>query len=271
MSVKKSSWKSSRTDDDDDLEFVEVAKVKRKMSYVLYGRSGTGKTTIAGSFPKPAALLDIRDDGTDSVKDRKGLFVLDVKDWDHLERIHAKLKENKQGFKTVILDTLTQMQQLAVEHVLSKAKKPVENAGGWGSMTKQQWGDVARIMKDWIIRFRDLPMEVVFIAHDRTFNAGDEDDTDNILAPEVAPRLSPSVVSTLTGAVSFIGYTFLRLHKYTKEVNGKKVKKERIEYCLLVGPDPLRVTKTRKGKDLEVPRVLVDPDYETIQEALTGE
>src|SRR5690606_4205793 len=109
-------------------------------------------------------------------------------------------------------------------------------AGDFGTMTKGQWGDVASWLKIWITNYRDLPMQVVFLAQDRVFNGEDEDNGEGEIHPEVGPRLSPSVNSHLCAAVSIIGNTFIRSRVVKREINGKKKEKEVIEYCLRIGP-----------------------------------
>lgn len=274
MRVKPSRRsKKSIEDDDDELPVRNVGDIKRKRSWVFYGRSGTGKTTIASSFPKPLLLLDVSDEGTDSIADIEDIQVRDIEEWDDLEHTYWWLVKNPDAYKTIVIDTVTQLQSKCVEKILAAKKKDASRAGEWGSMTKGEWGDVARAMKTWLERFRSLPMEVVFLAQDRVFNFDDDSgDSEEQLAPEVGPRLSPSVASALNAMVSVIGNTFTREKVRSKKgENGKIVEKRKIEYCLRVGPNPVYVTKLRKPKVIEAPAFIVDPTYEDLIEAIKGE
>ena len=67
MAIKKTSGKMSTP-----IKFTPVEHLPSVLAVLLYGRSGTGKTTIAASFPTPLLLLDIREKGTDSVANVKG-------------------------------------------------------------------------------------------------------------------------------------------------------------------------------------------------------
>lgn len=271
--MKKPVQKSqSRTSD--RLVTKDVAEINRPRSFVFYGRSGTGKTTISSTFPKPLLFLDVKDQGTDSISDVKGIRVREINSWDDFEETYWYLQKHPDEFKTIVIDTVSQLQSLVVEKVLNDKKKDASKAGDWGSMTKREWGDVAQIMKSWIVNIRDLPMEVVFLAQDRVFNL-DEDGAGNseeeILTPEVGPRLSPSVASTLNAAVSVVGNTFVRIRRFKKEINGKIKEKEKKEYCLRIGPNPIYVTKLRKPKSIELPDVIVNPEYEDLMAAIKGE
>lgn len=244
--------------------------VKRR-SFAIYGRSGTGKTTLACSFPGPVYLIDINDDGDDSVADIKDLEIAEPKTWQEMEDHYWYLKKGDHDFQTVIIDTITNMQQLAIVKILESKKKRTDNAGDWGTMTKREWGDVAQLMKTWIDNWKNLDMEVVFNAQDRLFNVSDEDDEESQLDPEVGPRLSPSVKSALNAAVSFIGNTFIRQREVIKEVAGKKKHVLKTEYCLRVGPNSVYITKVRKPKGIELPSVIVDPTYDDIVDLIKGE
>lgn len=251
----------------------KVSDVRRHRSYVIYGVSGTGKTTLSGDFPKPLLLLDFNDKGTDSISDVKDIDVAEITSWADLEEWYYYLLKSKE-YKTVVFDTVTQMQSLCVQHVLSKkGKKDTARAGDWGTMTQREWGDVAALMKQWIIQFRDLDMEVVFLAQARVFNMSeDADDMDEMLIPEVGPRLSPSVKDALNAAVDVIGSTFIRKRVIVKkDANGKKKEIEKTEYCLRIGPSPVYTTKIRKPKKVEAPAFIVDPDYETIKSIIEGD
>jgi hypothetical protein len=251
----------------------KVSDTNSSRSYVIYGISGTGKTTLAGSFPKPALLLDINDKGTDSISDIKGIEVAECPDWETLEEWMYYLLENPKEYKTVIIDTVTQMQSIAIEMILKKKKKSTDRAGDWGTMSQREWGDVASEMKSKINTFRDLPLETVFLAQARVFNVNEDDMDEQEIAPEVGPRLSPSVKDAINAAVDVIGSTFVRKRIIKKKgVEGKKPREiEKTEYCLRVGPNPVYITKIRKPKSIVAPAVIIDPVYEDILEIIKGE
>lgn len=270
---------SSPSVSDEDLIETKRSKPTDHRSVVIYGRSGTGKTTLSCSFPDPILLIDVNDLGTDSVRDLIDDTVdsVDATVWSDLEEFYWYLKKRPDKYKTLVIDTVSQMQQLAIEKVLTDAGKSTAKAGEWGSMTKKDWGEVASLMKNWLVMFRDLPMNVVFVAQDRTFNLGDEGDEDSPLNPEVGPRLSPAVASALNAAVHIIANTFIRqtLKEVKVERKGRRkplIKEEKvIEYCLRIGPNPTYVTKVRKPKGVGLPEVITNPSYKKLIKTLKGE
>lgn len=279
--MAKTPKRTSSREDDELPGLKDVSEIHRKRSTVLYGRSGTGKTTLAASWPKPILYLDIRDEGTDSIRDVENIKVKEITSVEDIEEVRDwLLRGNHKKFKTLVIDTMSQLQEIYVEEQAANPKKKLrgsegKRAGDFGTLTKQDWGQVASAMKSLIIDLRDLPMEVVFIAQDRTFNFGDETDEgdENALAPEVGPRLMPSVASVLNAAVGNIGNTFIRIRYETRKDKdtGKKLKPKKVtEYCLRVGASSTYVTKIRKPKGVTAPDFIVDPDYEDILDIIEG-
>jgi len=256
----------------DGFHFVRVSEIDRPCSWAIYGRSGSGKTTFAATFPKPILILDIRDQGTDSIADVKDIFVRSIDKWDEIEETYYWLKEHPTRFKTVVFDTVTQMQQLCMEHILTDKRKSTDRAGDWGTMTRREWGDVSGTMKTWITDFRDLPLEMVFLAQERVSTTDeDEENPDNMITPEVGPAVIKSVAVTLNAAVSVIANTFIRQRRYTKMINGKRVEKQEPQYCLRIGPNPIYTTKIRKPKNIIAPAFIENAEYKDVIALKKGE
>lgn len=248
-------------------KIVPVSQISNPRSFVFYGLPGTGKTTLAGSFPKPALLIDFNDKGTDSVSDVKDLDVAQVYTIDELEALYWQLQEGKLDYETVIIDTVTGMQQMIIADVTG-AKESMK----WGSMTRKQFGEVSATMKEMITNYRDLPLNMVFLAQQRVFNIDENDElSDDELPPEIGPAIMPSIATHLNAAVNVIGQTYIRLVVEYKENGKKKVKRERMQYCLYVGPNPVRTTKIRKPKSVVLPSFLINPVYKDLISIIKGD
>lgn len=239
-----------------------VADIPIELNVLLYGRSGTGKTTLIGSAPKPLLILDIREKGTTSIRNIKDTFVLSLHSWKDFEEAYWFLmSEEGQKYKTIAIDTITQLQEFALEQIRGSAK---------GLVSRKTWGEASGLMKTWIMLFRDLPMNVIFTAQDRQTKGGDEDDEDmdSAIIPEVGPYVMPSVAKIMNAAVDIIGNTFIR-EKVTvikDPKTNKKTESKKMEYCLRVGPHPIFVTKFRTptGGGDSIPPVLVSPTFKDL-------
>lgn len=266
MDTKKAAKKIKSVSQEDD-----------PLTAVFYGKAGTGKTTLLGTFPK-VLHLDIREEGQKVLKKIKGIKTASIEDWDDLVSMYLYLKKEKHSFETVGLDTAGQAQMLAVEEVMRKHKKKGK-AGDWGTMTQKMWGEVATMCKELFLNFRDLKkmgINVVFIDHDREFKDRDEDEDDdgNIsrIAPHMGPALSPSIVSTLNAAVDLIGETFIGEEVKITKQDGKKIKKKSTEYYLRIGPNSSYITKVRRPKgDEKLPDALKNPNYNKLIDLMEGD
>lgn len=268
---KPSKVTRSKDIDTDDISsrIKPVSNIEGPIKMVLYGRSGTGKTTFAASFPKPALLIDCKDKGTKSVSDVKGLDVFSVEEWDDAEQIYWFLKKDRK-YKTVIVDTCTGLQDIAIRKVLSDKNKESDDPMKWGVMKRQDWGDAASKLKVWLGNINDLPSHTVFIAQEKASSVEEDDEDDGAILPEIGPYLMKSVASFLNAAVDTIGNTYKREKvKKKRDKETKRIVEERaVQYCLRLGDSAVYTTKTRKPKSQEVPGFLVDPEFEDLEELI---
>lgn len=241
--------------------------VKDIVNYLVslfYGRSGTGKTTLAATYPKKCLFLDFRDKGTDSIRDVEGIDVLEILEWDDVEDTYWALKKDAKSYKSLVIDTVSGMQTLAISKV-----KEDNNVGETENLSRRNWGEVAGLMTTWIMNYRDLPMHVVFLAADRTKNASDDDEDvdDERLEPEVGPSLIPSVARILNASVEVIGNTYIRQRK---RAEGDKII-EVTSYMLRIGPHPYYITKIRSPKVFKTPGSIANPTFKKILKITKGE
>lgn len=234
-------------DVDQDFEFLKA---------LFYGKPKKGKTTLGASGPKPL-IIDCNEKGTMSVRRVPDCKVFRASTWTDIDLAYWYLHAGKHDRQTVVIDTVTTLAQLCMKFVLGDeaSRDPTKDPE---MPSKREWGKVGELMKTVIINFRNLPMNVIFLAQERRW-VGDEDEGE---APEIVPDVSPSVRNALTPAVDIIG----RL--YAKEVMVKKGGKEvpKFEYFLLVGPDEVATTGDRTGDRNHpgLPRVIRNPNIPAI-------
>ena len=93
------------------LEIKKVNEIPVPKTFLFYGKSGTGKTTLAGTFPKPL-FLDINENGTSSV-DNKEAQVISIKSYDDFNDFILNIDNYYEEiqWKTLILDTIGKLQE----------------------------------------------------------------------------------------------------------------------------------------------------------------
>lgn len=255
------------------IPFTPVERLPAIMACLIYGKTNTGKTRISSTFPKPLLLLDVREKGTDSISNVKGVSVGHIDEWKQLEDVYWYLKDGNHEYKTVVIDQLTQLEKLALAQAKKDNRKEEDD-----HTSKRDFGAASGLLTTWILNYRDLidtGMNVVFLAHDR-LTGGTEDENapdEGQIDPSVGPRMMPSVASFLGGSVKLIGNTFIRETFSIKQQPGSKLKKKvrLVEYCMRLGPHAYYATKTRTPVGIAAPAVLVDPDYDKLMAVMAGD
>jgi len=266
--VRRKRKTTKKTDATDYSQVVKkirpVGEKTGNLKALFYGRQGTGKTTLAATFPHPIIFLDMREEGEDSIADLGHIAeIIEIEKWEEVEQMYWYLKSGDHHFKTVVIDTVTQMQGLKMAQI-----RELNNKGPDDLITKSMWGTISGGIQTWVLNFRDLPMNVVFLGQDRINRMEEEDDeSDEQLAPEVGAAVMPSVAKTLNAAVKVIGQTYL---KEVMRKKGGKIERD-VEYRLRLGPHAIYNTKIRKPKPRYLPEYIVNPKYDEIVKIIKGE
>lgn len=226
-----------------------VSDVQSPVKCLAYSRNGKGKTTFAASFPK-CLILDIDEEGTRSVKHTKA-FVRQLRRWEDIGFAYWYLRGGKHPFETVAIDTVTAMQEVCMAMVMGEAEDRDPNRER-GMPDKRTYGRAGKLMGRQMLAFRNLPMNVVFLAQERVDK---DDETGEPLWH--GPDLPASSRGVLLGCVGVTG----RLYKAEVKMKGKKPK---WEVRMLVGEHEDYETKDRTTV---LPKVLRNPTGGKIIEA----
>lgn len=246
----------------DDDEGIKIA---------LYGRSGTGKTTLWSSFPKPILAIicsghqragELR--SIDTPENRKTIKTVTLKESREAFDLIDHQKDTGK-FKTIVLDHGTGLQDLTLKEILGLDELPAQKS--WGMAKREQYGQSTAQCKEILRKMLGLTCNVVVVAQERSFT---EDSEDEMIDPCIGPALSPSLTGWLNPAVDYVAQTFIRQKTVTKtsKIGTKEVqttvKAPGVDYCLRVGPHAIYTTKFRMPKGIEMPEVIVDPDFNQI-------
>jgi len=201
---------------------------------LVYGESGTGKTRLASTFPK-VLFLDI-DKGMSSVTEH--VDAVDIDNFHQLEEAYAFLKSGEHEYETVVIDTLNEMQRIAMRATVADFPQIRRSYDDLPSMS-----DYGKMLHEFLELTRDfvhLPLRVVLLAqvNSRQF------DTD-VLMPQLVGKNSAREVAR---KMDVIGYIEKSDHE---DQAGHKL-------AQIVFDADNYVTKDRS---FALPPVLVDPTY----------
>lgn len=240
----------------------------------VYGKSGTGKTTLWSTFPGPILALicsggskpgELKSIDTPAMR-RK----IDARIIDSPKQIEAIEDVAAEGFATVVLDHASSFLRLVLKDILGLDRAPLNLT--WGTATQAQWGIINSQMIQHLSTLLSLSCNVVIVAQEREFNTNAEADVE-ALTPYVASDVTPGVLRWLYPAADYTVQTFIR--QKTREVvtvNKKKIRlpTKGVEYCLRTAPSPVSMTKFRLPKGHDLPECIVDPTFEKIQALING-
>ena len=162
---------------------------------LLYGPPGTGKTTAAASAPGPILWVNLEGTGAMSYARRvaaeREVELLEIQmrpDEDPRERLReAVMYAQTNDVGTIVIDTV------------GKLRQGIAFAIGGDSPSMPEWGQVAKAMRDLIRTLRDLPANVVLIAHESIT----EDEGAVLIQPDIGGKTTAEVMAE----VDVIGYT----------------------------------------------------------------
>lgn len=226
---------------------------------LIYGPNGTGKTTITGTFPGPRLILDINEKGTRALAGTVDSHKRFIDTFDMFQMAYWYLKSGNHPYKTVVLDNVTTLQELAMRFVMGK-EADFDASKDMDMPTKRDWGGLSQVMKRWLIDFRNLPMNVVFIAQEKKTN-DDDLESDEV---SVFPQVSGSVKAILGAAVDVIGRT------YTTETIDEN-DKARLRFCMRILPNSRYMAKIRLPVGAQSPPSIVNPNYAALQKIMSGQ
>lgn len=251
------------------------------LKVLVYGESGSGKTTIASSFPAPINWLicsggdrpgELR--SIDTPENRKRIRPVVVTSFD---QFRSEVEAVKKGDgTTVVLDHASGFADLVLASIIGK---PVPAQKSWGLASQQQYGQLSLQCKEAFRELLSLPINVVILAQQRTFGGKDDGADPDLIKPTVGAALTPSVTGWLNPACDYVAQAYKRPRMVSRKrkIGGEEVvtveRDKGVEYCLRVGPHDVFMTKFRVPGGVEVDEIVLgkgDSAYQRIVGLIKG-
>jgi phage nucleotide-binding protein len=226
---------------------------KQTFGLCIYGRGGTGKTTLLGTMPGKGLIIDVPqiEGGTFVLEDKADrIDIVPVETWDEVQPIYWYLKKEKHDYRWVAIDSITAFQELAKRKVV-KERDTALNADPH-TITLQEWGKMGQLVGELVYQFRLLPLHTIWVAQERSHGS---DEGGRIVGPDIIP----SALAALMPSMMIVGRLSVQ---QTEDASWARI--------LRVGPHPDYYTKVRAKPGLEVPSVIARPDIGSILRFLLG-
>lgn len=237
-------------------DVVDIADLGQRNFYVVYGKSGSGKTFFGSTFPKPILYLQIGDDGSNTIADVDGIYAKRINTPEDLKSVGKELIKDKK-YKTVFVDTFSMLtNEWQNENIIAKKKK----------MTQQAWGDLKVDTEELIRLFYKIALNhvVLFSCHEGVDSfEGMEDE----ILPDVRPNVTKGARTYLEGMANY----GIHMTKLKKTIEKDGIEKEVVRFAAHVGPNPYYWTKFQVSPSIKLPEVLYNPTYSKIQKLLGKE
>lgn len=167
---------------------------KPKITILIYGHGGVGKTTTAASAPSPI-LIDF--EGGSKYFGLRGISidVAQVQTWDEVRELYKTLRTSK--YESVIIDPVGEAMEKLMNSMIEEKKSKLVQPDGQPTMAG--WGYLKDNMRRFVKSFRDMDKHLILIAHV-------EEKADDEGAIKKRPMIRTKLSQELINMVDIVAY-----------------------------------------------------------------
>ena len=208
---------------------------------LIYGDPGAGKTHLCGTamdhkLTHPMLVLDV-EGGTVTLHNRPDVDVIQIRSMDQIVRVHGELVRNEPYYKTVAVDSITELQKLDMRTVMQEQYDKRPDTTDKDVPSQREWGKSGERVRRVVRAFRDLECHVIMTA---LATEREDEKTKKIIT---YPSLPGKLRSEIPGFFDVVGY--LRAVQERGDGSSSEVVINRI--MQVVGTDRV-IAKDRTGK-----------------------
>jgi hypothetical protein len=171
-----------------------------EVKFLVYGESGVGKTVFASTWPD-CVFLDI-DKGMSSVTRRVSRIPIhsipEQSAWDALSRAIGFLESSDlHQFKTVIVDSLNEMQTISMDHIIRKfpkIRRPYDELA-----SQSDYGKMLDDFSKAVRRLKALPMHVILVCQ-----VAPQVYEDDVIQPQLVGKHTSRNVARMQDIVGYL-------------------------------------------------------------------
>lgn len=188
---------------------VPPSEIVSWINLLVYGDPGAGKTHLAGTaadspHTSPVLVLDV-DGGVTTLRHRQEIDVVTIRSErqlrDSYNKLYHSIKDGKIHYKTVVIDSLTELASLGMKDIMVVAYNKNPETVDIQVPSQREWGKSRENIREIVRAWRDLPCNVIYCAHAGTLQ---EEDQPTKYFPGFAGKLRTDI----PGFMDIVGYLY---------------------------------------------------------------
>jgi hypothetical protein len=212
----------------------------------IYGKPGIGKSTLANSFPKPLFLLTEENGivGADCLPVSASFEEF----WDNVKGVC----EEEHDYKTIVIDSISMLDNLVVEYIISKDNKGTTLAsacGGYGAGYAKA-ASIHRAIKSKLDSLQNKGITVLYVAHMavKAHRCPDTEDYDIYSIVANHDKTREVYIDDMDAVL------FCKMRSFVNETDkGRKIIKSTEDRLIVTGSSDANVSKNRFNMPNEIP------------------
>jgi hypothetical protein len=243
------------------LSKVTTGKKMKPLAVLLHGVHGIGKSTFGAGSTNPIFVGSEENDELEISRFPK------VETWEDLTTQLKTLRDENHGFKSLVLDTVDSLEQVAQKQILTgkdSGKTMATAMGGFGKAYEKMRDMFLEIRDDYLIPLRDQKgMNIILLAH--TEKTKHEDPITNTQYDLYQTAIHKKIKPVFEDWVSAILFANFELYRAERDSDGKEYAIGDGERRIFTEERPSHIAKNRFKLDYELPL-----DFKTFARAVAG-
>lgn len=180
----------------------------------IYGRNGTGKSTLGASITGMNVLVvSVDDENIRPYIGKPNIRIAKIRRWRDVMDVYDIVSNPKANIQALVWDTWSRIQDLALGHVCAyepadpqKLRDYIDripkNPDGW-----KGWGQIGALCSEWQRNFNVLPVHGLYLMQEQDREQRNDDTT----TMQTGPRLTPYALSGIRDSVEILGRLYVEV------------------------------------------------------------
>lgn len=214
---------------------------------LIHAAPGVGKTHLCGTAaddPATSPVLYIDTEGGTLTIRGKAVDVVRVTSWNDIVKLITHLRKGKHKYRTIVLDSLTELQKLIMNDILRENMLAGGRARDPDIPEQRDWAKSTERVRKCVRNFRDMPnVHVIFTCLSKEV----KDEATGVVT--VKPMLPGQLADEVAGFIDVVGWLHIVRTKTKEEGEGETAAKkvEKIARHIMFQPTTSVIVKDRSG------------------------